>query len=306
MTGRRSAGRLVVALAVPSLVAVAALWLARTAWSRSPDALADIGVVRLVGFFAGLVLVHALTLVLWRRFSALHGSERAVADAFVDLGVSAIGKYLPGKVAGLLGRGAYTDGKLRPSVGKAALSVSEQLICLWGGLALLCAFALASRESGAIAVLVLCATAPTIAVLPFALCARSHRLRGSRLFGPVLSMALHANLLLVFGYLVLWTLNALPFIALVTVIPSLGTPELIHVGMAFVAAVIVGWLAFVVPAGIGVREAAFVALAPSSLGWEQATSLIALHRGLSTTFDVALGAAVLATIASRHATRLPA
>ena len=251
-------------------------------------------------FFLSVATIYALSLFLWCFFFALFGQRRNRKDAFIDMGFIAIGKYVPGKIWGLLLRGSIEQQQIKLDKNKAAISVMEQIFSLCLGVilvALLLSFRHYLDHLPVFVFCFFCTAGISVSVLPIASWCTS---RIKQLSIQLLLPPAAERFFLGLGYALLWTLSAVPILILMQASISLETGELLSIAAAFLASMIVGWLAIFAPGGIGVRESIFVLLAPDFLSWQEALYWIALHRGLFTLFDAVYGSICLGMLAVRN------
>lgn len=201
----------------------------------------------------------------WRRALALLGGDMPTGEVIGRYYVGEIGKYLPGGVWPILGRGELA---VRWGVARAAAygSVLLSLLALYLAAALLVAVGLPVLLSGDDG------TGPVVVVLllPFGLAAlhpailgRVRRV-GERLIRRPLDLptpAWGASVGLVLGYLPAWfAIGGATWAVARALDPGAGV---LDVGVAAVLSWLVGFALIPVPGGVGVREAAFVAAAGS-------------------------------------------
>ena len=279
----RVAGR-VVALAAVALC----VWALVEQWDEVGPALraADL---RLAALAAALAAAASVLLALtWWRTLAAFGVRRRFPDVAAWYFGGEIGKYLPGGVWSVLGRGelSHRDGVDRRTswaatvVGLGATVVGGGWCC-----ALLGPLAAATGGPSWAAWLALGAPVGVVLLHPRVVGAGLRALhvvvRGDRLAAP----AWRRMVVVALVALGSWVLVAL---AAVVVTDALGYDRSAPaVGVASVAAWTVGLLAVPVPAGAGVRELVFAAL--SGLGAGAGVAVAALSRLLYVAVD-ALGA----------------
>lgn len=247
----------------------------------------------LAGFYAGIALSYLLVFVQWTQFSDLAGRRRTRSDAFVDTGLLALAKYVPGKVWGVMMRGAVSGQRVSVKREHVWRSFSEQLATLLFGVIVLGGFLLVASAMRTDLALAGCAVlfAAGCAVLP-----RLVRAGGEG--GPALPVA--RLVVLGVGYCALWLASVLPFVIVVVNLSLPAPDELVPIVAAFLASSIAGWIAIVAPAGFGVREAVFVFAHPSRAMVQEGLGWIVLHRALFTLFDLLFGVAAIIVICLRN------
>ncbi|ASJ75867.1 hypothetical protein [Granulosicoccus antarcticus] len=253
-------------------------------------------------FFLSVALIYGLSTILWKYFYSLFGRQRSSQDAFLDMGLIAIGKYLPGKIWGIALRGSFDQNQLKLDKGRILVSGLEQAFSLVMGILIVSALALSTRWTfGWIfgSICVISAYFLALLLLPFLKFILS---RIKRIQTDLTMPSVGCRMLLGIGYTLLWLISAAPIVILMQSSLTLSTTELISIAAAFLGSMIAGWLALFAPGGIGVRESVFVILAPDFLSWDEGLYWIALHRGLFTLFDAFFGLLVLSLIAARART----
>lgn len=250
-------------------------------------------------FFLSVTAIYFVSFVLWRKFYGLFGCTRISRDAFVDTGLIAIGKYVPGKIWGLLFRGALSKDTVTFNKTRIAISGFELIYTLVIGLLLVGFLGVITLPGiNLIKSVILGMTIFTVSIslLPLASRWLSHSTFFSLQFD---APSLTANLQLCIGYFLMWLMSAVPIVILIASNQALTVTQLSAVGAAFLGSMIVGWIALFAPGGIGVRESVFVLLAPSFLTWQEGLFWIALHRTLFTAFDLVYGVIAISTLAYR-------
>lgn len=287
------------------LSAIAVVWIAtRFAQSGAFDLLEQSAVSkgRLVAVLAALALAYAAAAVLlafaWWRLIATLASGKAVAAAptMAAYAVSQYGKYLPGNIAHYAIRHAWIRryGMAHASLGLA--SILEAALLLLAA----CALTLLGDTRGLRALSII-DTRAALALLIAGLISLGfslHALRRGRLrerfHVPVLPpLSVLVLCAACYGGFFIASAACLYALAQALASPSVSFALLLAAGAA-------SWLAgFIVigaPGGLGVREAAFVALAGPTLGEDRALLLIGLFRIITFAGDtlfLAAGAAVL-------------
>ena len=221
-------------------------------------------------------------------------------QSLVGLSALLIGKYIPGKVFGLIGRVAT----ITPLVGvrrASVFAIVEQAAVVLG-LTLIGAMAWAHSKSLAFYWMFIGVAIIAVVVVPravgLAMLGRTTRWpRVQALLEVLIRFSPLRNLrLLVCALLAV----------LGTVMTSVFVPELLGVGLsegggywfvfAYSVAIIAGMVAVFMPAGIGAREAVFVALAQPVMTFEQAAAVAAALRLVNVTVDAAVGLVGLALL----------
>lgn len=231
--------RLAVATAGVSLFAIG-FGLCLATGLRERDRVADaIGTASVAWLAAGLVGAIATMLVIssgWGRCLAALGRGRPVGQVLGWFFVGELGKYVPGAVWSILGRGelAHRGGIERPV---AYRSVALSLFALYAATVVPLAIAAAHPRVQEAAIGV------------------TRRVTGGRIDPRPLPWAALARLVL--GYVPAWVLVAATTGAVVS---AYGQEPGWQAPAAAIVAWVCGFLAVPVPAGAGVREAVFVAI----------------------------------------------
>ncbi len=245
---------------------------------------------------AGLMaLTYCLAIILWHRFLLLFGEKRSWSETTLDIGLLSVGKYFPGKIVGLLARGAIQGNASAVSASSAALSILEQLVSLIVGcITGLCLFgaALIFNEPKQLAIFALGYL--VLAALCLKIFLRLvHRVPfiAKKLDKRLTTIPYSTACWLGLGYGLTWALTAFSLAPLVETVLAPG--ETLLLLSVFLISIVAGWLAIFAPAGIGVREAVFTALAAPVVPWQQALLWISLHRLICCGLDIFFGAICL-------------
>lgn len=293
-----------------SLVAVA--WIAmRFVRSGALDLLANapvtygrLAVSLLACAAAYAVAAGLLALAWWRLMIALTHRPVPASPIFAAYAVSQYGKYLPGNVVHYAIRHAWSR---RYDIPHAALGLASLLEAALLVLAALCLALLADTRQ--LRVLSILDPRLAIALLVLILIALGFALRASHRSGwlsrfhvttlpsaPVLAFCLAC-------YLAFLLLCAALLDALAHVL-GIGIGSFAMLLAASAASWLAGFVVVGAPGGLGVREAAFVALAGAALGESQALLLIGSFR-VATFLGDTLFFAAGALIARRAIRRVP-
>lgn len=261
----RVLGGLVAVVAVVLLVRALA-----DEWSTIGPAVRDLDPVPLAGAFVCSAAAMTGLALLWWRCLHLFGSPASAADSIAWYFGGELGKYLPGGVWQVLGRGelARRGGHVTRSAAYATTLISYGAMCVGAGVAcgLVAPFlALSGRGLGygwlmvALVPLGLAAIHPAVLGRILALGRRVTKGRLDLQAPPWGRMLV----------LVLWSVPTWVFtgLAAVLVTESLGFDQSpARVAFAAVAAWIIGFLAIPVPAGAGLRELLFVGISGLVVG----------------------------------------
>ena len=295
---RKSAGRQAIGAGLAVIVlgasASAAIGLGERLGPATPVRSIDL----LVPFYVLMGATYALAAALWHRFSSRSGPYRSFGQSVVDTGLMSLGKYVPGKIWGMVLRGRRTRSLSSLDRRQVGLSIIEQGFSLGAGTALaigLVSHGWISEELDHVAAATAVTVAVTIGLAYAAVLALDILSRRFRQLPETRDSHGDSRLCTAIGYSSLWLLSATPFLVLVGHGNSPPFAETVQVTASFVSAVVVGWIAIFAPAGIGVREAVFAWSAPASMSWTEAAYWIAIHRALMTASDLVFGSVCFVT-----------
>jgi len=247
------------------------------------------------GLFAGSVLAETVTWYRVLRGVSPQSRHLPRADAFAVFNVSAIGKYLPGKIWGYAWQ-IYLLGR-RGVPAYASLQAN--------GIALVAACAAGTLVGGAGALAGGIGWMPTtaafaVAVALLALVPLQHRVgilsrlgKRLQLDRSLFALGTQAWIEAVGGYCVVWLVYGAGGIVLARVLhPALNATTAAAVVAAMCLSWLIGTVVFIAPAGLGVREAV-MALALSHLPGKLGFVLPIATRLLLIAVDLTLEAAAL-------------
>lgn len=281
------------ALFSTGLVLLISFAVANTLSSNIATNTASIDIFHLLGFYTSIALIYFISIILWRNFSNCTQQHRSVTEAILDTGLIAIGKYIPGKIWGILARGGVKDGRIVASRSSVSVSALEQIFVLLLGMLLtilLILFQSSATMAAWIILSVITAIALAIPIIRWA----TRKLSISADIPPI---SIQKGIAMSTGYLFLWALTSAPIMILISSELALDLEQVISIISAFTGAMLAGWIAVFSPGGVGIREAVFAAVAPTGLNWQQALYWISLHRALYTLFDLFFGGSCLLILA---------
>lgn len=285
------------ALAISFFIVIACLVVTYRLSDKFSVEFKDLSSSTYVSFFASVAFIYFVSFYLWTRFSLLFGQARDTHDAFIDTGLLAIGKYIPGKFWGIIARGAILKDGVKISRKQVSVSIIEQAFTLGCGV-LLVSILFTSTNFKLVKEYWLPALGISLLLIVFIAIAWRWT---SRNFNLTNVANINWNIFwFTIGYMSMWLISAAPLIILMTAKSQMSVLEIINASSAFISAMISGWLAVFTPGGLGIREAVFSYISPNSLTWQQGLFWITLHRGLYALFDLAYGSLTLALIALRH------
>jgi len=271
------------------LLCMYALWLSR---ALAGDAIGRVSAAGWGSVALLLALSWLLSVLAWRQYlRAYTGHEPGWRTAMRQLGLLLIGKYIPGGVFGFLARVQdQTDDASRHQLFSAGLA--EQSVGIAMPIALGGTLYLATNQH--LAWLGLTLLLPLLAsigvkLLHHCLAWLPWLRRHSTIEAPAWRDLLPAP--------TLQLAQLLSWVALVAMLAhelyGLSAYAALGISGAFLLAIAAGMLTILAPGGIGVREAALVALASHWLDTPQAIFLSALLRLLSSLLDMGAGLATI-------------
>jgi uncharacterized membrane protein YbhN (UPF0104 family) len=256
-------------------------------WHTVRHAVTHVRVGLLVVAFIAAALAMAGLAVLWWRCLKVFGAQVPLSDATAWYFAGELGKYLPGGVWQVLGRGelAQRSGRVNRGVAYTTTLIGYATMCIGG--AVVCGVlspALALDDRNLRWTWVLLALIPAAALLVH-----------PTVFGAVLNLVRRATrnrvsletpswrrMLELIAYAIpTWVLVGLSSVLVTSALGFHQNPA--RVAFAAVAAWIIGFLAVPVPAGAGIRELVFVAIA--GLGGAPGIAVAAGSRALLIAVD---------------------
>jgi len=233
-----------------------------------------------------------LSVMLWRfLLYAQTGHTISRSAALAGTAALMIGKYIPGKVLGLVGKISSVSRKI-DSKAAASAALIEQAYLLTS-LLVLSLLALILRANHYALSLLLALLVLAIVYLPTTLGQQLRKFRHAmvRPYGDALMRLTPQISLKLFAY------GFLAAVGVVTItwfaVDLLGlepTPsERLGLVGAYALAITAGMLVVVIPGGIGVRETSFILLVEGLIGTEQAIALAALLRLINVLADLLTG-----------------
>lgn len=282
---RTGVSAIVTAVAVAYLVlAVRSNWIALSTVEWRPG----------LGTSAALVLfVLAVpaTGILWNAIVVeLCGSSPGIAQSIVVHTESWLLKYVPGQVAGLARKLAWGKAHALASSSVAASLTYDFLfhLCASVAIGLPVVLLVLPDVGGSYTSLLGLVVIVQVAILGVPLLVKVlpptiQRRLSSNFLRPAFSLRMQLL------YLVPRLLNAVGFVLLASRLGAVdGFRGIISVGAVYVLAGIIGILAFLVPSGLGVREAVITVLLAPSIGEANALGLAAVARIVAVAADVVL------------------
>lgn len=214
-------------------------------------------------------------------------TELTIFESYIHISLVGVGKYLPGKVWGMLARAAYLKNNRLSNSQIVMATLYEQVMSLHAG-AILAATLFAVLYPSVISNIVLIATMLTIIVngvfqrimLGTIKKIMLFRKRSGDIEEEMAPVGAFSYSYMVFMYLVLWVLSgsiAAILGSLVVSKPLLADGYLAIV-FANVIGIVSGFIAFFLPGGIGVRESVSGAILSGSFNMQDAFAIVVLYR----------------------------
>lgn len=248
-----------------------------------------------------ILLVVLFQLIFW-FFSSLAWSSLvqvytkvniSLRASFMQCNAVAIGKYLPGKVWGMVGRGVGLNffGLNKKEI--LTVSFIEQVLLLHSGAVLGgCTFIFTRFRSYSPALmLVVLLTVPLFPfILNLLLSTKINRVLTSKISFSHFEILNYLSIFI--RYSLLWVSAGLVFSSIYYFLfGPFDSRLLILLLGACAVGIISGFLAFFSPGGVGVREASIVAFLSTSIPFEKALLLVLVYRLWTTFTDIAGGVA---------------
>lgn len=209
------------------------------------------------------VLFLFLAAEIWRRVvRALTGAKITFWSSYLQLAVVAVGKYVPGKVWGFVARTGEMYRQQIPVHLSVMSSIVEQLLVVTGALLVAIAAALFALPQYRLPIIVVGAALFALAIATLvkvpSLTRWLLRYRGVRDI-PAEMPGYHATSVIGFsvGYAGLWILSGLIFSIIYFSLfeAPVQTESVAALTLANTTGIVLGFFAFFVPGGLGVREA---------------------------------------------------
>lgn len=247
----------------------------------------------------------------WRSLVARFSAHTiTLPQSIAQLSLLSIGKYLPGKVWGMVARGAHLTrlGVSASAEGVVAATIYEQLVILHSALILsgtsLSVLFLDATLALALSSALLASAFLGPRLLPLALRLYRHvsrRVSSANSAGPsppmptVNPLAYNTHIL---GYSAIWLLNGLVLAALYVAFfsPLSDVRTLALIVSANTVSITAGFLALFAPGGVGVREAVASGILVAAMPWDDAILLSILFRTWLIVVDLLLGGIFVFTL----------
>jgi len=251
-------------------------------------------------FMALAALFHALALALsigsWHVNLNKHRMPQlSLLQSVAMTGLSTLGKYTPGKVWGLLARGAAVQRLSGKTQTAATSALTEQIALLHSGgsLAVICMLAAMDKSSSMMApvLLLILISVPLLARSGTMLWPVLQRIdRAGRLQGMNPDQDFKEAYPLVFaGLLLMWLAASAVLWAAVRAYGTAKLPGFADLTLITLFAYFAGFASFFAPAGLGVRDGIMTAMLTPYTGVGPALYISLLHRLITAGFDLLLG-----------------
>ncbi|WP_297791884.1 hypothetical protein [uncultured Marinobacter sp.] len=240
-----------------------------------------------------LLMVYLISAVAWNVQLKVLRRDRRLIDAICDMGFIAVGKYVPGKVLGILARGAKNIAVSDNNAASLYFSAIDQVGLLFTGLYFSLFLFLVSQWNYSAIELV------GLSLALFYLCYSSLRLLYffySFLGGSKTISLRYAKNYTFFAqvsglFLIIWILTSF---SLYPLLPDyLEDGEKFQIISIFCISIVGGWVAVFVPAGVGVREGLFVIMSGAIIPLDIALTIAAGHRIIAISVDVLFSGACI-------------
>ena len=266
--------RTVLILLIYGTIPLAIIQLYRQGWLEVPSELNSFPLTSAVLF---VLMGFAFNVAAWRASMAMFGFPLESSEATAAIGLSVLGKYIPGKLWTIIGRASYSALKHDWPVSQLSfVSLYAQFLTLWFGAAL-----------GLLGVVWLGGPSVWVLGLGIALVVMTGLLYSApgqhwvfRLIArfskkTIKLPQLQANKLQIalFCYFMTWSCWIAGFALFANAFPGVSLNPII--GLGFALAGVIGIVTLVAPGGIGTREAVLTAflLLEGSVAPEQATMI---------------------------------
>jgi hypothetical protein len=264
LPARRNSRWFFVQLAVAAVVVVSVGWELAKEWQTFRETPLVVSPRWTFVLAAALVVLatYALLIETWRRILTAWGQQLDFANAARIWFVSNLGKYVPGKIwqVGAMGvmaqqqnvaPSAAAGSAIVSTVVNIATGMAVALIAGWGAIETL------SRGHAALGIALIAGILGSIVLLPTLMPFAVAWLR--RITGRELALAAfphRAVYIAVVGNVISWIAYGIGFQLFVYGVLGSAGGRTSHYVAAYASSYVIGYLAFVVPGGLGVREAA--------------------------------------------------
>ena len=270
--------------------------------------------IRSAPYLLAAVIIHVLFWITlsygWRRILGLHHHDRpSFLECFIQVSIVNIGKYMPGKVWGMLARGKYLNDKNFGVDNIVRSTYIEQLTFIHAAI-ILSALLFAALKPSPVSIALALALLPSIYLfvryqgsLLILLSRIAGKALGSRQINTssIVSYREYSVLLLI--YCLIWLLSGMVFSFLSFAFLNMEGALALVVLLIFVntVSILSGFLAFFSPGGLGVREVIGASMLSTAMTLGDAVILVTLYRAWLIAADIISGG--VAVYASRLLSR---
>ena len=256
-------------------------------WHFTPD----LFVVALIGAFGALYGSSYA----WKEFVfALSAHRLSFAQAFHQVGILLVGKYIPGMIGGIVARVMANSGRISANAVVEATLLEQcgsmAAVTLVGSACLAGAWNITAGLSIFLLGLVAAGVAPTVAepLLQLMFWVRARFWNTEQL---TVTDADKAGLRRAWLAQVALHVCIALYVAVVirALLPYMPLRDILELTGAYGISLMIGVLAFIAPGGIGVREGCFVVLSAHVVGYEQALVIALALRLAMTSIDLLAG-----------------
>lgn len=242
----------------------------------------------------GQIFFLGIQAIIWAYLVKIYAKHTVSFKASLgQCGMVAIGKYIPGKVWGLVGRGVLLVKSGAIPANTVMASFIEQILLLHSGavlgLLLLSTFEPIGIQSiGLIAIALL--SIPIVAWRGKWLISLASKIRKLHIHSELCRVWSPIEYLTAFAlFFILWVIAGLIFASIYFSIYPYSKDFIPTLIFTNVSSLILGFIAFFAPAGIGVRDAAIVAVAGLTIPIETAIVLALVYRAWTIVTDIISG-----------------
>ncbi|MEN8205442.1 MAG: lysylphosphatidylglycerol synthase domain-containing protein [Pseudomonadota bacterium] len=223
----------------------------------------------------------------WRQILGLHHHDRpSFSECFIQVSIVNIGKYMPGKVWGMLARGKYLNDKNFGLDNIVRSTYIEQLTFIHAAI-ILSALLFAALKPSPVSIAITLALLPSIYLfvryqdsLLILLSRIAGKALGSQQFNTssIVGYREYSVLLLIYG--LIWLLSGMVFSCLSFAFLNMEGTLALVVLLVFVntVSILSGFLAFFSPGGLGVREVVGASMLSTAMPLGDAVILVTLYR----------------------------
>lgn len=253
------------------------------------------------------IILHVLFVILgsfvWTRLlSNLSHVRISLFQGYIHISLVGIGKYLPGKVWGMLARAAHLKRYELSNSQIITATIYEQIMSVHAGM-ILASILIVVISKSVIASIFLVMMLISLFMNKFfqiimirsLLWVMSFVKKNERVSGPLVTMESSSYVMMVVIYMMLWVMSGT--IAAILGLLIMGWSDIynnyIVILLANVVGIVSGFIAFFVPGGIGVRESVSGLILSNSFKLQDALAIFVIYR-LWTVFHDLFSAVIIA------------